>query len=41
MGKPAVCKNGTEFYCLSILLGECAGVVYVIGTTMMQVLNLW
>ncbi len=41
MDKPTASINGKEFYCLSILLGECAGVIYVIGTTMMRVMNWW
>jgi hypothetical protein len=41
MKKP-VKKIGTlEMYCLSVLIGECAGVVYVIGTTVLKVFNLW
>ncbi len=30
-----------ELLCLSVLLGECFGIVYVIGDTVLRVLNLW
>jgi hypothetical protein len=41
MAKPVKSYSALEMYCLAILIGECAGVVYVIGTTFMKVLNLW
>jgi len=41
MGKPLDRRHRLELYCLSVLIGECAGVVYVIGTTVLQVLNIW
>ena len=30
-----------ELYCLSVVLGEGFGIVYVIGVTVLDVLNLW
>ena len=41
MEKPATTPSCLEFYCLSILMGECAGLVYVLGTTIMKVFNFW
>lgn len=41
MDKPVKAFGQLEMYCLSVLIGECAGVVYIIGTTVMKVLNLW
>jgi len=41
MEKPVQTPSRKELYCLAILIGECAGVVYVLGTTLMRVLNLW
>ncbi|MBI4578423.1 MAG: hypothetical protein HY718_01885 [Planctomycetes bacterium] len=34
-------RSRAELWCLSILLGECAGVIYVLGTVTLKVLNLW
>ncbi|HOA75589.1 MAG TPA: hypothetical protein PL151_19120 [Phycisphaerae bacterium] len=41
MEKPVESPSRLELYCLSVLIGECAGVIYVIGKTVMKVLNLW
>ncbi len=41
MEKPVSTFNPAELCCLSILLGECAGVIYVLGTIALKVLNLW
>lgn len=37
----AATERRLELFCLAVLLGECAGVVYVIGTVTIKVLNLW
>ncbi len=39
--KPAFLPTGLEMCCLSVLLGECAGVIYVLGNLVMRVLNWW
>lgn len=41
MDKPLTATSGLELYCLAILLGECAGVIYLIGSTVMRMFNLW
>ena len=41
MEKTAATPSSMELYCLSILMGECAGLVYVLGTTIMKVFNFW
>ena len=30
-----------ELYCISILVGECAGVIYVLGITVLKALSIW
>lgn len=30
-----------ELYCLSVLLGECFGIIYILGSTVLDVLHLW
>lgn len=41
MDKPIETPSRFELYCLSVLIGQCAGIIYVIGTTVLKVLNLW
>lgn len=41
MVKPVENRSPLELYCLSVLIGECAGVIYLIGITLLRVLNLW
>jgi hypothetical protein len=39
--KPSVIPEGLEFCCLSVLLGECAGVIYVLGNIVLRAFNWW
>jgi hypothetical protein len=41
MQKLAAPQRSMEFCCVSVLLGECAGVIYLIGTVTLKALNLW
>ena len=41
MQTPSWLPKGLELCCLSILVGECVGVIYVLGNLVMRVFHWW